>query len=205
MAITYPLDIPASPAPKAVRFTGQTVVSSSRSPFTGQRQVYVHPANWWQIQVTLPPMKRAAAEPWISFLMALNGMEGTFQMGDPLGKNPRGSAGSNGSPHIKGAGQQGRAVITDGWTPSKFVLALGDWIQIGSGLYKVVSGNIVSDATGAATFFIWPALKSSPADNTAILYTNTVGVFKLDSNANGWDWTEPQIAAGITFSGSEAF
>jgi hypothetical protein len=68
-----------------------------------------------------------------------------------------------------------------------------------------VSGNIVSNSSGAANFDIWPALKSSPADNTAILYTNTVGVFKLDSNANGWDWTEPQIAAGITFSGSEAF
>jgi hypothetical protein len=202
---TYPLDIPATPAPKAVRFNGQSVVSASRSPFTGQRQVYVFPSNWWQIQVTLPPMKQPAAEAWNVFLVNLNGMEGTFNMGDPLGKNPRVPAGSNGSPAINGAGQQGRIIQTDGWTPNKWVLALGDWIQIQTGLYKVTSNNIVASAAGAAQIEVWPRLKQSPPDNTPILFTNTVGVFRLDSNVNGWDWSEPQIAAGITFTASEAF
>ncbi len=200
---TYPIDIPTSPVPKSVRFNGQSVVSSVRSPFTGQRQVYVYPANWWQIQVQLPPMKRAAAESWIGFLISLNGMEGTFQMGDPLGKNPRGTGG--GSPHVNGAGQQGNIIATDGWPAGQRVLRVGDWIQIASGLYKVHTSDIVASGTGSASIQIWPRLKTSPPDNQPIIYTNTVGVFRLDSNTNGWDWTEPQIAAGISFSGSEAF
>jgi hypothetical protein len=204
--VTYPLDIPPTPAPKAVRFIAQTVVSASRSPFTGQRQVYVHPAAWWQIQVTLPPMKRHPyGESWISFLVRLNGMEGTFQIGDPLGKNPGGTGAPKGSPHVAGAGQTGRVVQTDGWTPSTWVLSLGDWVQIGTGLYKVTNGNIVSNASGGAALEIWPPLRSSPADNTPIIFTNTVGIFKLDSNQNGWGWSEPQIEAGLTFSASEAF
>jgi hypothetical protein len=202
---TYPIDIPASPAPKAVRFNAQSVVSASRSPFTGQRQVYVFPSNWWQIQVTLPPMKSAQAEPWAVFLVTLNGMEGTFNMGDPLGTNPGGSAGPRGSPHVNGAGQQGRIIATDGWTPNMWILALGDWVQIQTGLYKVTGGNIVANASGQANFEIWPRLKQPPPDNTPIIFTNPVGVFRLDGNTNGWDWSEPQIAAGLTFTASEAF
>lgn len=203
---TYPINPPATPAPKAVRFNAQSIVSASRSPFTGQRQIYVFPSNWWQIQVTLPPMKRHPyAEAWIAFLISLNGMEGTFLMGDPLGKNPGGTTAPKGSPHIAGAGQQGRLIATDGWTPSTWVMSQGDWIQIQNGLYKITSGNVVSSGTGAASFEIWPRLKLSPPDNTAILITNTVGVFRLDSNSQGWGWSEPQIETGLTFTASEAF
>jgi len=202
----FPLDPPTSPAPKSVRFNAQSVVSASRSPFTGQRQVYVFPANWWQIQVTLPTMKRPEAEPWIAFLTSLNGMEGTFNMGDPLGKNPRGLGG--GAPRIAGAGQASTFLQLDGWTPSRNVLKTGDWLQIETGLYKVYAegaGNVNSDASGHTNCWIWPRLKRPPPDNTPVLYTNTVGVFRLDSNSNGWDWSEPALAAGLTFTASEAF
>jgi hypothetical protein len=201
---TYPLDMPATPVAKQIRMQGNSVVSVSRSPFTGQQQTYVHPANYWSAQVTLPPMRRAQAEPWFAWLAALNGMEGTFYLGDPVGKNPRGYGGAGGTPRINGANQAGYNLAADGWPVNQVVLKLGDYIQVESSLYKVVVHDVGSTATGSVSIAIWPRIRTSPADNAPIIYTNAVGIFRLASNQNAWDWAEGPLGQ-LSFSAVEAF
>lgn len=90
-------------------------------------------------------------------------------------------------PLVQGASQTGNDLITDGWaTHSTGILKAGDWIQLGttssSRMYMVVA-DANSDATGVATLTIVPELRSSPADNAAIVYTNCMSVFRLERNA----------------------
>lgn len=169
---------------------GRAVVAHSRSPFTGEGDVQVHAGQWWEIEITLPTMDRAEAEAWNTFLLKLNGREGTFLIGDRSSDTPRGSAG--GTPLVKGASQTGNDLNTDGWPASQTgVLLAGDYIGLGSvataRLYKVLD-DASSDGAGDATLTLWPEITAatSPADNAAIVTSSAVGLFRLASNEMPW-------------------
>lgn len=202
MSITYPITLPATPAPAAIRFVPHAIVAVSASPFTGAQQVYQHQGQFWRAEVTLPPMLRADAEPWLAAFLQLNGRRGTFYLGDPLGASPRGVA--TGTPLVNGASQTGQTLVTDGWTPSTTgILKAGDYIQVGTSLHKVLA-DANSDIGGNATLDIWPRLRSSPADNAAITVSNTVGLFRLMDNDMPWTEKPGKVYDSITFNCIEA-
>lgn len=188
MAITYPLTIPTNVNPVSSRIEARSVVSESTSPFSGASKIYSWSGQWWELEFTLPPMLRQDAEEWLSFLLKLNGKEGTFLAGDFDAVAPRGVA--TGTPLIKGASQTGNSILTDGWTPGTTgILKQGDYIQLGSAstsrLYKVLD-DVDSDGSGNATLTVWPNLRSSPADNDAITTTNCKTQFRLSTNNVSW-------------------
>lgn len=205
MAITYPLAIPSNKGLAKVRLTANNVVGVSQSPFTARQQVYKYTGQFWEADISLPPMKRSDAEYWISFLLKLNGSYGTFLLGDPNGATARGVA--TGTPLVNGANQTGTDLITDGWTPNTTgILKAGDYIQLGTGstslLHKVLD-DVNSDGSGNATLTLWPDLRSAPSDNAAIVVSSTKGVFRLTSGEQSWDINEATFY-GITFGAREA-
>lgn len=201
MTITFPIDLPSSPAPAKIRIYPRAIVGVSISPFSGAQQVYEHQGQIWQADITLPSMVRADAAPWIAAMLQLNGRYGTFRLGDASCATPRGVA--TGTPLVNGASQTGKTLITDGWTISQTgILKQGDYIQIGDRLYMVtVDAN--SDGSGNATLDIWPRLRESPADNAAIITTNCKGLFRLASNEMPWD-VNPKPIFELSFSAVEA-
>lgn len=200
MAISYPLSLPSTDIAQ-VRLVANSMVGISQSPFTAVQQVYKYTGQYWEADISLPPMKRAVAEYWISFLLKLNGSYGTFLLGDPNGATPRGVA--TGTPLVKGANQTGSDLITDGWTTSTTgILKAGDYIQIGNYLHKVLD-DVNSDSSGNATLTLFPDLRTSPADNTTITVNSAKGLFRLSSGQTSWDINEASIY-GITFAAREA-
>jgi hypothetical protein len=175
------------------------------SPFTGQQQVYKHPGQWWEAEMTFPPMKRKDAEEVAAFLLKLNGRFGTFLMGDPVNTQPRGVA--TGVPLVDGAGQSGNQLLTKGWTPSVAnILRAGDWIQLGAGsaarLHKVLD-NVNTNVAGQATLTLFPDLRQSYSDNTPIVITNTKGLWRLSANDVNYTIQTGQFY-GITLACMEA-
>jgi hypothetical protein len=206
MAITYPITLPTG-GQRAVQFSPRSAVGVSASPYTFQQQAQAWPGQLWMARVTLAPMKRAAAEQWIAALLGLNGRYGTFHLGDPAATSPRGTPGAS-TPLVKGAAQTGQSLLTDGWTSNATgVLLRGDWIQLGSGstrrIYKVlVDAN--ANAGGEVTLDIWPRLRESPADNEAVVLTNTAGTFRLTSDESmSWD-VDASLFYGLEFQAGEA-
>lgn len=183
MALSYPLNFPNLGITQ-IAFSAASAVAVAESPFTFARQVQVSAGQRWRAAVELPIMTRARAEVWNAFLLALNGQEGTFYMGDPYGASPRGSG--SGTPLLVGQHSAGASTLsTDGWTASATgVLKVGDWIQLGTGLHKVVGQDVDANGSGAATVEIWPAIRSTLSDNTALILTNTKGIWRLESNAS---------------------
>lgn len=204
MAITYPLSLPAGGFAR-IRLAASSVVGESASPFTQEQQVYVHQGQWWEAEVSLPPVPRDKAEDWIAFLLALNGKQGTFLMGDPAGSVPRGVA--TGAPVVDGAAQSGQTLATRGWTVSVTnIMKAGDWLQLGSGastrLHKLLAaGN--SDGTGKVSVDIWPRLRAAPADGATITVVGARGLWRLSSNRRDWDISDA-VKFGITFACREA-
>jgi hypothetical protein len=205
MAMTFPLAVPNLNHIRSVRFTLLDVVGGNESPYTLSQETYEHAGKRFAIEVDLIPMRRADAEQWVAFLAALRGRRGTFLLGDPVGQTARGIA--TGTPLVKGAGQTGGTLLTDGWTISTTgILKAGDWIQLGSGstsrLHKVLQ-DANSDGSGNATLELWPGPRTAPADNAAIVVASTKSVWRLTGNERSYDIQTAQIF-GISFSAVEA-
>lgn len=105
-------------------------------------------------------------------------------------------------PLVNGASQTGRSLITDGWKASSTVLLAGDYIQVGTQLFMVTT-DATSDASGNATLDIWPAIRSSPADNTTVTVEYPVGIFRLADQTPQWSANETSLY-GISFQATEA-
>lgn len=204
MPISYPVNFPAVGI-RSMTIRARNVVGISASPFTGQQQVYKHQGQWWESEVTLPPMKRADAEQVVAFLISLSGRFGTFLLGDNANTSPRGVG--TGTPLVNGGGQTGDTLITDGWTTSQTgILKAGDWIQLGSGagtrLHKVLE-DANSDGSGNATFTLWPNLRLVPSNDDPLIVSSPKGIWRLSSNETEFSIDEASIY-GITFACIEA-
>jgi len=181
--------------------TASNVDALTQSPFTFASQVIAHQGQRWEAVLTMPPMNRADGEQWIGFLNSLYGRTGTFLMGDPVGYTARGALG--GTPLVNGANQVGSTLVIDGASNSiTGWLLVGDYIQLGTGatstLHKVLA-DADSDGSGNVTLEIWPALRSSPADNAAVTTTNARGVFRLATPSPNWDMSGA-TRYGISFA-----
>src|SRR5262245_23259769 len=122
MALSFPLSPPTSRGPRRIVIEAFSTVGMSVSPFTQEQQVYVNQGELWGLQFELGGMNRAEGEEWAAFLTALNGREGTFLMGDPLGAAPRGTWA--GSPKVLGAHAAGvKTIAMDGFTAAATVKA----------------------------------------------------------------------------------
>lgn len=189
MAFSYPISLPAAPAPSGIRITPLAAVAASRSPFTLQQFTYEHAGQAWQAQISYPVMDRAEFEPLATALMKLNGIFGTFLLGVSAITTPRGS--ELGTPLVDGAGQSGQSLATKGWTANESgVLLAGDFFQLGSGatarLYKALD-DVDADAGGLAAIDFWPRLRESPAADAAITTSGCQGLFRLASNELPWE------------------
>lgn len=77
------IDMPSSPNFATVRFTLNRTIAATRSTFTYKQRTQEYDGVYWSAEVTLPPMKRADALEWTTFLTRLQGVKNTFLMADP--------------------------------------------------------------------------------------------------------------------------
>ena len=193
MAISYPLALPTSIGIANITLSANNAVAVSSSPFTFRQQIVQHAGQRWTASVSIPPVRRDLAEPWNAFLLALNGPVGTFLLGDPNAKTPRGTATSA---TLTGTSGSSSPTITMIGT-----LLAGDYIQLGSGATATLH-KVLVDRSGNGTVEIWPSLRSTVTDATVTL-TNTVGRFRLSSNQQSFSIDNASIY-GISFDCVEA-
>jgi hypothetical protein len=200
------IPLPTFPGVSQISLTMEDSVAVVQSPFVpSQVQTQTWPgADKWSLEFTLPKMSRQTAAPWRGFMGGLIGMQNVFQMGDPYCATPLGAA--NGAPVCDSTGVTNlicsNTLITSGWRPNTYVqLLVGDYLQIGYHLYQACA-NANSDSSGNAPISIWPSLRESPANGTAITLINTVGLWRLASNTRVWhnDFTR---LAQISFKAAE--
>jgi len=175
MAISYPLTPPTNNKEARTIWKADQTVVASASPFTMKAQIFEYAGQRWEAEVSLDPMTRADAAPWLAFLAALKGRIGTFRWGPELLKSPLGAG--TGTPLVNGGSQSGHTLVTDGWANSTLVLKAGDYFQIGDSLYMVLS-DVTSNGSGQASIDIWPHLRGH-ADNSPLVTTNPKCLMRL--------------------------
>ena len=197
MAITFPRTLPTVTGIKSISWRSTNATARSMSPFTFKDTVFNYGGSIREVDITLPPMKRDAADIWLSFLFSLRGQKDTFLLGDPDSKSLRGNAQS-----LSISGNKGD-VSVDGTMPSNQTLKTGDYFQIGSGsasrLYRVLEDYTGSGS--AETLIIYPPLRAD-ATNASATLSNTVGLFRLSTNQIEWSTNEVSNF-GLSFSAVE--
>lgn len=198
MAISYPLSLPTVTRVRSIDLRAINAVAYSQSPFTFSGQAHAYQGQMWQADVSLPPMRRTAAEQWLAFLVSLRGQYGTFLLGDPTCSSIRGTATSC---SITGSSGDNTVSAT---VPSGETLLAGDYIQLGSAATATLHKVLVDyTGTGAdADLEIWPALRVNQSSASATL-SNAKGNFRLSTNEQAWSIDEASIY-GITFGAMEA-
>ena len=192
MAISYPLALPTNIGMASIELRAKNTVAVSMSPFTYKQQTQSYDGEMWEADISLPPMNRDDAETWISFLMSLKGMSGTFLLNDPSAKTVRGTATSA---TITGAvGASSVAVTMTG------TLKAGDYIQLGTGSDSTLH-KVLQDQSGDGTLEIWPKLRKARSSVSANL-TNSAGVFRLSANETSWSVNNASFF-GISFGATE--
>jgi hypothetical protein len=201
MAISFPRDLPTVTGIANITLRAVNQTAMTMSPFTYKQQIHNHVGQRWEAEVQLPPMKYENAEEWIAWLLSLNGRAGTFLMGDPNRATARGALG--GTPLVNGADQTGSSISIDGCSTSVTGwMKAGDYIQLGSAstatLHKVLQ-DADTNSSGEVTLDIWPNIITAPANNAAVVTSNTVGRWRLNSGEQDWSVNNAAIY-GVTFA-----
>ena len=194
MAITYPIQTPSSIGIANIEFTASNAVAISRSPFTFSQQVYTYAGQMWSASVSIPPVRKDLAEPWVAFLLALRGQTGTFLLGDPNNTSIRGTATS-----ATATGTAGSSSITVAMTGT---LLAGDYIQLGQDASATLH-KVTIDRVASGTLEIWPAIRRDILVSEVVVLSNAKGVFRLSGNQQNWS-IGTNSAYGIQFECTEA-
>lgn len=183
MTITYPLTLPSGF--DSIQIAAQNIQGRNSNIYTLKEQIYSHSGDRWLFDVTYPRQAKTQAKAIMAFLLSLKGGIGTFIAGDPYHTTPLGIG--TGTPVISGAGQTGFSLVTAGWTAGQTgILKAGDYIQIGTYNLHVVLKDANSDGSGNATFDIWPRIRTSPANGSAIVISSPKCLFRLADSNTGW-------------------
>ena len=185
MAITYPLSVPDYNSFSSVSLVARNTVAVSVSPYTSQQKVYQWRGQFWEVDVTLKPMKRADAESWNAFFLKLKGQVGTFYLSpDPNGRTVRGSASSSaGTPIVDGSlsANSSSVDITGATAGATGYLLAGDYISINNQLLKVLN-DVNTSGSGTATIDVFPNIRTALSGSDTVTVSNAQGIFRLASN-----------------------
>lgn len=138
----------------------------TQSAFTGQRNsvsLSGGVSDRWQGSLTTPPLRPAQVKTMFNFLVKV-GMYGRFNLQHP---DYDGAESGEIVGLVQGAGQSGRTLLADGFTPSTLILREGEYFQVRDE-FKRATANITSNVSGEATLRFEPPLRVSPTDNDPV-------------------------------------
>ncbi len=158
--------------PTSVTLTQSRAQQMTQSPFTKGVKIIAAPGAAWKASVILPKMAPGRGALWRGFFTRMDGMIGTFWMGDHGATTPQGTARGTGS--ISGA--EGDTEVASTFSGS---LLAGDYIECNKRLYIVAN-----DATDGGPLKIWPPLRDTGG---TIQLENAKGTFRLATSDNDFD------------------
>ena len=174
-------EYPPWPPPVAsVTYRLRSNTSYFRSPLTGATQVTTKPGGRWEFDVQLMEMDDIILRQWIAFLAYVQEEGLTFYWNHypkarpyayPQGTDAGGTP-PWGSPVVNGASQSGRTLVVSGLAAGA-TFYMGDALAFDNGIYREmheIKADVTADGTGAATFPITPAIRTSPPNGNPILF-----------------------------------
>lgn len=188
--------------PSRTNFGLQSNTQVFESPLSSSIQTMELPGARWKADLRYEALVGEDAAVLQAWLVKLRGRANRFTMPNFARGVPRGSA--PGTPRVKGAGQTGVSLLTDGWTASQSgILLPGDLFAV-NGELKMVVATANSDGAGESTLSFEPPLRASPADDSSLTTSSPLATFVLLESEVNWE-SIPGGFVSVSFSAIEAF
>lgn len=187
--------LPTSPSPRSITPRLVTKRADLRSLSGHNTQRAARSGAHWAFDVEMPPMTHAQALEWVNILDETD----TCILQLP---EPGITIGTPGTPLVNGASQTGTSLITDAWGAS-YAIPKGKFVGVPvSGLqylYQTTTA-VTASGGGAATLVLRPMLRTSPADNAALI-VNPATVEGFVTLADGaMNISVNRLVEGFTFT-----
>lgn len=220
------ITLPATPQAASTNWRLVMPTQTNVSGWTGARQTLASGRGWWECTYQLPVIAgKANANPWRSFIAQMRGGANDAQFPiDGVPQEPdialptdgavlvldfvareyvsQGGTSTFGAAYVNGASQTGRSLVTAGWPESDTVLSAGEHITINNQLL-VLTADVVSDLTGAATISFEPPIRVSPSGADAIEYRRPYALMYFSEPPT--ESYETGVFYGFSFELREAF
>jgi hypothetical protein len=174
-----PWAVPNSASPSYIDFGGLLTPGLG-----GAVQRIDRMGNRFRIAIGFPPMASADRGRVLLSRLLRAKTEGIRIEFPLLGFKP----GAPGAPKVNGAGQKGRTLIADGFTPN-YAIREGQWFSLeheGQHYLHNVDAEVLANAAGQATLSISPMLRVEPSDNATLHFARPM----IQGFVQGerWDW-----------------
>lgn len=203
------IELPAPPRFRSVQFGLRPRTAVFASPTSGKIQSLELPGAYWSGVYEVGRLTLADFGEWRAFISGLMGAAGRFNAFDPSFTKPFGAFDSGlDTPLVKGAGQTGKSLITDGWRNSGVnLLKGGDYFELTLNSIKrlfLATADASSDGSGNMTISMVPPLQESPADNLALVLSTPKVEMMLAGDSEGlWNVPVNKLISGFTFAARE--
>lgn len=171
----------------------------TQSPYTGRVKAQDSGHAWHDARVTWTTLQGSEVFARRRFLVAAGKKGNTFRLG--IVDGPDQSALT--SVLVKGAGQSGYSLITDGWGAAGTKLVAGQYITVGDQAI-MLAADAVANGSGEATLALEYALRVVPADNAAVEVKRPWALMRLSEPRVSWS-VSPGTLYGASFACEEAF
>lgn len=167
---------------------------SNQSPYTGRGKDQPSGHAWHEARVVWTPLQGNAILARRRFLAAAGKKGNTFRLEIVDGPDQSALA----SVLVKGAGQTGYSLLTDGWGAAGTKLLAGQYITVNNQAI-MLAADAVANGSGEVTLSLEYALRAAPADNLAVEVKRPWVLMKIPDARVGWS-VGPGALYGSSFS-----
>lgn len=190
--ITFPtIRGPVQASWKLIRYRG-----GFQSPLNGYYQGAAYGGDAWAANLSFKLPYKSDGRLLSSFLLEAGEEGARFYLPNPIYARQGSAAGT---PVVDGAGQTGKVLNIRGLTLSAAgIYLIGDMLQLATGqLVQTTKADVNADGAGKAAVNIQPALRSSPADGSAIISDAPTAKFRILVPSDGLEnaFSPPQFGA----------
>ena len=177
--------MPTSPSFTDSEWSLIRTIGTTVSPFTGQQKTQEFANTYWSASLTLPPMKRAQAVLWQSFLVNCRGSVNSFQLGDPDAKTNQGTYNQTHMTASRRVNDTSETLTFSGSTITSGTsifgsVIVGDFVHITGAINEENNGtHKISAVTNATTIITTSTLTSESNTAGCTVRQNVAGATAL--------------------------
>jgi hypothetical protein len=198
--IDWPVDL--IPGEMGLGLEGMT--RTFESPWTGSTQTAETPGAKVVMQLSFKGLPVDKARRLEALIFSLHGQAGRVRLWDFGARLVSSPQPVRGAPVVTEALAMRKSLTSRGWTPGTKVLQVGDWIQVGDELKRVLA-DVTSDLSGSALIRVAPMLRNNYPSGTPLLVSRPSGVFMLNGDKAVTFQRSPGVFTDVSLSFVESF
>jgi len=175
------ISMPTSPNFTTSNWTLVRTVGATVSPFSGQIKTQEFDGVYWTAEVTLPPMRRAQAVEWQSFLLDLNATVNHFKFADPDALT---NTGAYSTAFLSSNHRTSNNSVTLSFSNSTITAGASTFASAKVGDFIVVTGAVNEDNNGTHKITSITSATVVVTDSTFTTEANTASC-KVRTNVKG--------------------